>query len=103
MAVAGAKGRCCYWGKRMDEETAASLLASFPELANVPTDQLQTAVNAIAQVSPQRAAAIPRGILFILDTPQYSEHRLESLRFEKTVNDLHSEGRCVLPKNRWVQ
>src|SRR5262249_32847423 len=37
---------------------AASLLASFPELANVPTDQLQTAVATIGQVNPQRAQQI---------------------------------------------
>jgi hypothetical protein len=36
----------------------ASLLASFPELSNVPTNQLHTAIQAIQQVNPQRAAAI---------------------------------------------
>lgn len=36
----------------------ASLLATFPELANVPTDQLGTAISSIAQVNPQRAQAI---------------------------------------------
>jgi hypothetical protein len=38
--------------------SAASLLASYPELAHVPTDQLQTAISSIAQVNPQRAAQI---------------------------------------------
>src|SRR5262249_19545948 len=37
---------------------AASLLASFPELANVPTNMLQTAVATIGQVNPQRAQQI---------------------------------------------
>jgi hypothetical protein len=33
----------------------AALLSSFPELARVPVDQLQTAIAAVAQVNPQRA------------------------------------------------
>jgi hypothetical protein len=36
----------------------ASLLASFPELANVPTNQLQTAIQVIGARDPQRAQAI---------------------------------------------
>ena len=38
--------------------SAASLLANFPELANVPTNQLQTAISVIAATNPQRAQAI---------------------------------------------
>jgi hypothetical protein len=34
------------------------LLASFPELANVPTNHLQTAISVIAASNPQRAAQI---------------------------------------------
>ena len=37
---------------------AASLLANFPELAQVPTAHLQSAITAIAATNPQRAAAI---------------------------------------------
>lgn len=37
---------------------AASLLANFPELAQVPTEHLQSAITAIAASNPQRAAAI---------------------------------------------
>jgi hypothetical protein len=37
---------------------AASVLANYPELANVPTAQLQTAIASIAQVNPQRAIEI---------------------------------------------
>ena len=37
---------------------AASLLANFPELAQVPTEHLQSAITAIAATNPQRAAAI---------------------------------------------
>jgi hypothetical protein len=37
---------------------AASLLASFPELAQVPTNQLQGAISVIAQKDPARAQAI---------------------------------------------
>jgi hypothetical protein len=36
----------------------ASLLASFPELANVPTNHLQTAISVIAASNPERAAQI---------------------------------------------
>ena len=37
---------------------AASLLANFPELVNVPTAHLQSAITAIAASNPARAAAI---------------------------------------------
>jgi hypothetical protein len=44
--------------KAAAQVSAASLLANYPELAHVPTDQLQTAIASIAQVNPQRAAQI---------------------------------------------
>ena len=38
--------------------SAAGLLASFPELVNIPTAHLQTAITAIAASNPERGAAI---------------------------------------------
>jgi hypothetical protein len=38
--------------------SAASLLSQYPELANVPTNMLETAIASIAQTNPQRAAHI---------------------------------------------
>ena len=46
---------------------------------------------------------VPRGILYILDSPEDRPEPLDSLRFEKMVCDLYREGRCLLPRIKWVQ
>jgi hypothetical protein len=43
----------------------------------------------------------PRGLLSILDTEE-GRLQLDNLQFEKTVCDLYSEGRCILPRIKWV-
>jgi hypothetical protein len=54
---------------------------------------------------------VPRGLLFILDNPEerelYVAHdakpgELDSLRFDKKVCDLFSQGLCVMPRIKWV-
>jgi hypothetical protein len=43
---------------------------------------------------------VPRGLLFLL-TPEFESER-DDLQFEKTVCELYTEGRCVVPRGKWV-
>ena len=52
---------------------------------------------------------VPRGLLFILDDAEGlcvardgKPGELDSLRFEKRICDLYAEGRCILPRTKWV-
>jgi hypothetical protein len=43
---------------------------------------------------------VPRGLLFLLT--QEGKPELDNLQFEKTVCDLYREGRCFVPRVKWV-
>jgi hypothetical protein len=45
---------------------------------------------------------MPRGLLFILDDGGLEPESLDSLRFDKRILDLEAEGRCVVPRIKWM-
>jgi hypothetical protein len=54
-SVEAARQQYAQGARQAAQVAGAALLSSFPELARVPVDQLQTAIAAVAQVNPQRA------------------------------------------------
>src|SRR5262249_49433203 len=73
---------------------AASLLASFPELANVPTDQLQTAVATIGQVNPARAQQINahlERVQNLYNASQQAEAARQQIQTQRLQNFLATE------------
>jgi hypothetical protein len=114
MAAENARQQYAQGVRQAAQLSAASLLASFPEIANVPSDQLQTAISVIAASNPQRAQAIMAHLqrtqqLFNasvaaqqaqqqLQAQRIQEYaRAEDARFEQTIaNESQETKRAVL-------